>query len=91
MRKKLIDNVCRFLSCDTRYEIACRQMQFYAKMEFRAAFLDNDVEWFNMYRASHRHILKYDDMPLKGRLLWWVALQNLAVFRMVKKIVPTLR
>ena len=91
MRKKLIDNVCRFLSCDTRYEIACRQMQFYAKMEFRAAFSDRDAEWFNLYTESHRHILKYDDMPLKGRLLWRVALQNLTVFRMMKKIVPVLR
>lgn len=90
MRKKVTDHICRFLSCDQSYRTACHQMQFYAKMEQRAAFEGREREWFDIYRESHDDILRYDDMPLKGRILWWTALRSYGTFRMVRKFIPSL-
>ena len=91
MRKSLVDRVCDFLSCDAKYKIACHQMQFYIKMEYRTAFLDKEYEWFKVYKSSHKYILRYNDMPLKGRILWWMVLRNYTIFQIARKIIPVLR
>ena len=90
MRKRLIDKISVFMNCNSDYETACRQMQFYAKMEFRKAFAGREKEWFNLYEDSHKHIMKYNDMPLKGRILWWTILRNYKVFRIACKFLPCL-
>ena len=91
MRKILMDKICDFLSCDAQYKITSHQIQFYAKMEYRMAFFGKEREWFNMYRNSHKYILRYNDMPLKGRILWWIVLQNYTAFQMTRKLIPALR
>lgn len=91
MRKRVTDRICTFLNGNASYRIVCHQMQFYAKMEYRDIFIGREKEWFNIYRDSHMHILRYDDIPLKGRILWWIVLQNYTLFRTAKKLVPILQ
>lgn len=91
MRKRVMDRICAFLNREPRYRTACHQMQFYAKMECRAAFDGDEYQWFHTYRGSHGAILRYNDMPLKVRIMWWIVLQHYAIFRMAKKWFPTFR
>ena len=87
MRKANVDRICNFLSSEKKYKTVCHQMRFYVKMEYRSAFIGKEKEWFELYQESHDKIFKYDDMPLKGRILWWFALRNYFIYKVTKKMV----
>lgn len=87
MRMRGMDRIRQFLGDEKRYATACRQMSFYLKMECRTAFDGDENAWFELYSDSHRDILKYNDMPLKGRLFWWFALRNKATYGIMRKMI----
>lgn len=87
IRKEVTDRICEFLKSERRYRIFCNQIRFYIKMEYRCVFARKEREWYELYRESHDSILRYNDMPLKARLLWFVALRSYLTYRITKKLV----
>ena len=87
VRRNVTDRICEFLRGKKIYETACCQMRFYIKMEYKSVFIGKEKEWFELYRESHDKIFKYNDMPLKGRIIWWLALRSYFTYKIAKALV----
>lgn len=87
IQKEVTDRISKFLNGEKRYAMLCSQRQFYVKILYRSVFAGKEKEWFKLYRESHNKIFKYDDMPLKGRILWWFALRSYFTYRIAKALV----
>lgn len=90
IEKDVTDRIVKFLSGDKRYATLCLRRQFYIKLLYRSVFAGKEEEWFELYRDSHDEIFKYTNMPLKGRILWWLALRNCFTYKVAKKLVRSM-
>ena len=88
---KNVERICEFLTNtgDRRYDTLCNYLKFQLKFEFRSSFAD-DRQWFDWYRECHKDILKFDENTLKSRIVLYLALQNYAIYRFMKKFIAGL-
>ena len=88
-RLKLAQEICTFLE-DKGFDDFCNNMKFDIKLGGRHLFDGNESEWFNIFPECHKHILSYRGNSLKTRIVWWVALSNVAIYKLLKRYIPTL-
>ena len=89
-RVRLAQEISFFLK-DKGFNDFCNNMKFNIKLSGRHLFVGNELEWFNIFPECHKHIMSYKGNSLKSRLLWWMALRNVVVYKLLKAYIPALR
>ena len=87
-RMRNVALICNFLRENSHgeYEAACNRIKLNLKRECQSLVYDNEEEWFNMYRESYRHIFSHNAIPVKSRLVIWLAMRNFRLYKVMKKI-----
>lgn len=88
-RLKLVDNICTFFE-EKEFLSLCNALKFKTKLAGRHLYMENEKEWFALYKESHKDIFKFSNNTFKSRLILWIALRNVWIYRFMKKIVKTL-
>lgn len=86
-RIRLAQEICLFFE-GKGFDNFCNNMKFNIKLSGRHLFIDNESEWFNIFSESHKYIMSYKDNSIKSRLLWWLALRNVVIYKLLKKHIP---
>lgn len=81
----LIDNVCKLFSKKNEFNSFCNNLKFNIKMGGRHLYVNNKKEWYNLYKESHKSILKYKDYSLKVRIFMYIFFKNFYIFELLNK------
>lgn len=81
--ERCVELLCGFLEqADGRgYRILTNRLRFHAKLLRRRLCGTDDRAWFDKYRESHRYILKYKDIPLRGRTALRITFLNYLTYK----------
>ena len=67
------------------YEDVCNYFKFQLKIKGRHLFKGKEREWVLLFKECRKDIFKFTDNSLKSRIIWWLAMQNVYLYKLINR------
>lgn len=67
------------------YDDVCNCFKFQLKLKGRHLFAGKEKEWIMLFKECRKDIFKFSDNSLKSRIIWWLAMQNVYLYKFISR------